>query len=869
MLRRACHLSALSLVAFVLFSFVPVTVTSAQAPGEQAAASGQERREPTPPAKTPTIEEKTARMQKLDGYFPLYWDPAAGTLWLEIPRFDTDFLYIEGLAAGVGSNDIGLDRGQIGPGRVVRFERVGPKILMVQPNLRFRASGSPDERRAVEESFATSVLWGFTVGAESGGRVLVDTTDFLLRDAHGVINRLRPATFRLDRTRSAVYMPRTKAFPKNTEMEATLTFTTDGETQNAGHGFEKGSLNYVTPTPAAVTVREHHSLVELPDGNFKPRRFDPRAGFGAVTWEDYSAPLGQPITQRFIRRHRLQKKDPTAKISDPVQPIVYYLDRAAPEPVRSALLEGARWWNQAFEAAGFRNAFRVELMPEGADPMDVRYNVIQWVHRSTRGWSYGGGVTDPRTGEIIQGHVTLGSLRVRQDYLIAEGLLAPYKTGTENPPDVERMALQRIRQLAPHEVGHAIGLMHEYYDSSKGYISVMDYPQPLAQLRRDGTVDLAQAYGAAIGDWDTVAITWGYSEFPPGTDEAKALDAILAEAASRDLIFLSNQDTDINPRVDQWANGTDPGAELDRLMKIRRALLDRFGENVIRLGRPLATIEEPLVPIYLYHRYQVEAAASALGGLSYHYALRGEAAGPPLSATPAAEQRTALEALARTLDPAQLVLPAPLLAILPPRPDGYPRHRELFPRNTGLAFDALTPAVVAADLTASFILEPDRAARLVNQHALDPSVPGLDEVIQRLVKAGFGPAPSNAYQAEVARAVGRVITDRLIALAATAPMPQVRAIASYRLEQLRDQVKSLSASAKDDEIAHLHLVAGDITRFFDRPAEPYKQPVLPAAPPGAPIGQPDPAWLALSPASGTAWWQWVWDDLGEGGEQPQ
>ena len=379
----------------------------------------------------------------------------------------------------------------------------------------------------MRDAFATSTIWGFTVAAETGDRVLVDLTDFLLRDSHGVIQRLKPATYRLDKTRSAVYMPNTKDFPKNTEMEVTLTFTTDGSAARAGGGFGRGSLQAVVPDTGAVTVRTHHSLIELPDSNYTPRVFDPRAGYSAMTYEDYATPLGEHMTRRFIRRHRLQKKDPTAKISDPVKPIIYYVDRGTPEPIRSALIEGASWWNQAFEAAGYRNAFQVKVMPEGADPMDVRYNVIQWVHRSTRGWSYGGSVSDPRTGEIIQGRVTLGSLRARQDYLIATGLLSPYKTGTETPKELQEFALARIRQLAAHETGHTLGFGHNYYDSSKGYISVMDYPHPRETLRPDGTIDLSNAYAVGIGDWDKVAITWGYQDFPKGTNEKAALDKII------------------------------------------------------------------------------------------------------------------------------------------------------------------------------------------------------------------------------------------------------------------------------------------------------------------------------------------------------
>jgi hypothetical protein len=700
-------------------------------------------------------------------------------------------------------------------------------------------SNDPDERRAVRDSFAESALWGFTVAveeqdAEKKDHALVDATDFFLRDAHHVPEALRRAkqgAYRLEGSRCAIYLSNTKNFPLNTEVEATLTFTGD----------EPGPwVHQVTPSPDAITVREHHSFVQLPPPGYKPREYDPRASFFGIQYMDYATPISEPIVKRFMARHRLEKKDPKAAMSEPVQPITYYLDRGAPEPIRSALLEGARWWNQAFEAAGYKNAFRVEMLPEGADLMDLRYNVIQWVHRATRGWSYGAGVIDPRTGEIVKGHVTLGSLRVRQDYLIAEALLAPYEKGKPVSPKMQQMALARLRQLAAHEVGHTLGLEHNYTASTVNRSSVMDYPPPYIKLRTDGVPDLSDAYATGIGEWDKVSITYGYQDFPPGVDEHAALNKILNGAFARGLRFLTDQDArpagSSSSLAHLWDSGTNAVDELNRLMQVRAAALKRLGENNIREGAPLATLEDVLVPLYMLHRYQVEAASKLVGGMDYTFALRGDGKTPTQIVAPA-EQRRALAAVLATLKPDVLALPEPLLKIIPPRPPEYERGREHFKIRTSPAFDALAPAEAAAQHTLQFLFSPERAARLVEFHARNAENPGLQEVLDAVVTATWKSPHGDGYNAQIANVVDNAVLYDLMGLAANgSASDEVRAIASLELHELNGWLNAALGSRQPAlDPPHVAFASRQIEQFEKDPKRIDLTPPA-EAPDGPPIG---------------------------------
>ena len=803
-----------------------------------------------------TLAGKIAGLQKIDGYMPLYWDAASGKLWLEISRFNQELLYQVSLPAGVGSNPIGLDRGQLGQERIVFFERVGPKVLMTQPNYRYRAlTDNAAERKAVEDSFARSVLWGFKVEAEENGKVLVDATNFFLRDAHGVADRLRQAqqgNYRVADERSAFYLPRTKGFPLNTEIEVTLTFASDGQ---AGQ-----LISSVSPTASAVTVRQHHSFIQLPDANYKPRKFDPRVSANDMEFYDYASPFNEPIEKHWVVRHRLQKKDPQAAVSEAVKPIIYYVDNGAPPLIRDALIEGASWWNQAYEAAGFKNAFQVKVLPADADPMDVRYNVINWVHRSTRGWSYGASVVDPRTGEIIKGHVTLGSLRIRQDFMLGTGLLPKYaSTGMgmtdecemaqmpdleylADTSDIEAMSLARIRQLSAHEVGHTIGFAHNFAASTFNRGSVMDYPAPLAEIK-NGKIDLSNAYATGIGEYDKFSVNFAYREFAAAADEAAELEKIIQDGLGKGMLFISDADARpagaAHPLASLWDNGEDPIKTLNHEMEVRRIGLADFSLANVPTGTPLSQVEAKFLPLYLHHRYQLQAAVKSLGGLYYSYAIKSASGVSPAKAreiVAAARQREALQAVLNTIKPEVLAIPEKLLALMPPRAFGYEGGTgEYFARRTGLTFDPLAAAAIAADAAISGLLNPQRAARCIEFHAYDKANPDFSEVVERLVAQTWrSPRPANAAHAVVAETVQSRVVHHLMELAANADASaHVRATAS---QALRDLSGWLSVPLRASNAAHRNATIDDIKRFLNRPDATFKPAATLATPPGDPIG---------------------------------
>ena len=777
-------------------------------------------------------------LDKFIGFFDFSYDESKDKIFLEVDKLDYEFLYIGSLASGIGSNDIGLDRGQLGLEKLVKFVKKGNKILLVEPNLYYRAqTENISEKKSVEQAFAKSVIFGFEIVETNDEHYLIDFTPFLLYDRHGVAKRLRDlkqGSYKVDKSKSAIEIFNTKAFPENIEFEALLTFS----------GEAKGSMiRSVAPDPDNVSVVQHHSFIKLPDNNYQPRKFDPRSGAISISFMDYSTPIDKPITKKFVIRHRLEKKNPELEISEAVEPIIYYLDPGTPEPVKSALLDGGKWWNQAYESIGFKDAFQVKMLPEGADPLDCRYNVIQWVHRSTRGWSYGASVVDPRTGEIIKGHVSLGSLRIRQDYMIAQALTNEPFASKNNNNKMMELAIARIRQLSAHEIGHTIGFAHNFAASTNDRASVMDYPHPLVNLIDDEIV-FDDAYDTGIGDWDKVTVAYSYSDFRSDQNEDFELNKILENSTSDGLRFISDYDArsidGSHAYAHLWDNGETAYSGLDKVIDIRKKAIENFSEYNVPEGTPNSVLEDVFVPLYFFHRYQTEATVKLIGGMDYNYSLAGDNQ-QDYYYIEKVNQIQALNSLMKTLQPDFLAIPKDKLQLFPPRAFGYPRTRESFKSNLGVAFDPFSVAETSADMTLSLILRPKRLNRLILQHSLDNSNLSLDELYDLILKKTIFFKSSNiteledSYLEEIQHIVNTTFLKNVFnVINSSSSYSQVKSISNELVRKISSELSS--KRRKDYKLSKYYSHYLEMISNFHKDPKEYEIIDSLKIPDGSPIG---------------------------------